>query len=115
MKRTHRRRKMLDLLQSQTVPLPALKLSQECKLTEVATRDFLRQLVEENLVIVSGTRPLLYSWREKNLVSAEQSVPRKQASVTFRWRDDQNPSNVIRITIAGLPPGHLLAEGDILK
>ena len=110
MSRTRGRTDLLDILQNGEKPLSALRLSQECKITEMATRTFLRQLVEANLVIASGTRPLLYSWREKNLVPVENAVDPKRVSVTFRWREKQNPGNVIRITIAGLPPGELLVD-----
>ena len=112
MSRTRGRADLLDILQHGEVPLSALKLSQECKLTEMATRTFLRQLVDEKLVTASGTRPRLYSWREKNLVPVESAVEPKRVSVTFRWREKQNPSNVIRITIYGLPPGEMLAPED---
>jgi hypothetical protein len=110
--RTIGRRRLLDVLQYATAPLPALKLSQECKLTEVATRTFLRLLVDAKLVIASGKRPLLYSWREKNLVPVEKAVEPKRVSVTVLWREKQNPSNVIRITISGLPPGRLERDED---
>jgi predicted ArsR family transcriptional regulator len=110
MSRTRGRTDLLDILQHGEVPLSALKLSQECKLTEMAARTFLRQLVDEKLVTASGARPLLYSWREKGLVSVEKAVEPKRVSVTIRWREKQNPSNVIRITISGLPPGEMMAD-----
>jgi hypothetical protein len=113
MKKPLGRRLLLDALQDAEAPLPALKLSRECGLTEMATRNFLRQLVEANLVIASGIRPLLYSWREKNLVSPEKAVLPKRVSVTFQWREKRNPSNIIRITISGLPPGELVATEDL--
>jgi hypothetical protein len=111
--RTKGRKRLLDLLQNAKVPLSALKLSREGRLTEMATRTFLQKLIEVEIVTASGEDPILYSWTEKGLVDPEKAViPKRRETVTFRWEDHENPGNIIRITISGLPPGKIAQDDD---
>jgi hypothetical protein len=111
--RTKGRKRLLELLQDAKVPLSALKLSREGCLTEMATRTFLQRLVEVGIVTASGDDPILYSWTDKGLVNPKKAViAKRRETVTFRWEDHENPSNIIRITISGLPPGKIARDDD---
>jgi hypothetical protein len=88
-----------------TVP----KLAAACRMTEMATRNFLGKLIRLHLVVTSGKRPLRFSWAGKGLVEEKDIIIFKpRTSVTLRWQDKENPETVIRITVSGLPPGRLI-------